>query len=81
MPLIGIGGNLTVVIARRSCNELTTIQKRGAIDGKVFVITEKGVIEETVEHDDLGHIIKLSRKPDHWERLLGDPMTPSWGTR
>jgi hypothetical protein len=33
---------------------------------------EKGVIEETVELDDLGRIAKLSRKPDHWESLLGD---------
>ena len=38
---------------------------------KCFVATDKGVIEETVELDDLGRIAKLSRKPDHWERLLG----------
>lgn len=39
---------------------------------KCFITTEKGVIEETVELDDLGRIAKLSRKPDHWESLLGD---------
>jgi hypothetical protein len=37
---------------------------------KCFVTTEKGVIEETVELDDLGRIANLSRKPDHWENLL-----------
>jgi hypothetical protein len=37
---------------------------------KCFISTYKGVIEETVELDDLGRIAKLSRKPDHWERLL-----------
>jgi hypothetical protein len=39
---------------------------------KCSVTTDKGVIEETVELDDLGRIAKLSRKPDHWESVLGD---------
>jgi hypothetical protein len=39
---------------------------------KCFITTDKGVIGETVELDDLGRIAKLSRKPDHWESLLGD---------
>jgi len=38
----------------------------------MFITTDKGMIEETVELDDLGRIAKLSRKPDHWESLLGD---------
>jgi hypothetical protein len=39
---------------------------------KCIITTDKGVIEETVELDDLGRITKLSRKPDHWESLLGE---------
>lgn len=39
---------------------------------KCYVTTTKGMIEETVGFDDLGRISELSRKPDPWQRLLGE---------